>query len=621
MDELDFALIREVRGCAAEPSHRHIGERRDRPRASGFEALAHVLIAVAVPLMQLPDLDPMTPFSEGTGQVGDDGQNARSRLLAARHDVRDPHGRYSTLPARSRSGALPTSFRMLRPQPTEDEAAPNVNPPGSVTVVVPAYDVHAAIAPIVRDLGVAAYALRTRAIELDVLILDGGGHEEAAIRSAKQVGLRLSVVRGPLSGPGEAYARGLIQVASEGRSDLVATLDANGRHDPTEIPRLIDHLVQQNVHVVIGSRWTAGSGTPGMSLSRWLLGRLANLAFRFVASARGITDGTTSFRVARTEIVPSLNLAAAPADTYSVHTRFVANAIAYGFRVGEAPIIYRPPIAGAGGLGLRDVGEFASHLLALRRDVRRVRHHRLSPAGRDFPIEHFGAQDDLERLGASKHFFDWVLDEFQPHLRGRVLEVGAGAGTITRRLLERYPDLTVVALEPAENMFVDLEAYAALEPRATARRSTLAEYLPDPSVPFDAVIYLNVLEHIADDGAEIRMAADSLRSGGALLVFGPAHEMLYSELDHKAGHYRRYSTSTLRRLVEQAGLHVATVRYFDPLGVLPYLVAYRWLRRPAISGSTVWGYDRMIVPISRLSERLLPRPRIGKNILLVGVKD
>jgi SAM-dependent methyltransferase len=495
-----------------------------------------------------------------------------------------------------------------------------VKPPATATVVMPAYDVLPAIEPIVRDIGVAAYALRARGIRLDLLLMDGGGHRDVAERTAAAVGLDVTVLPGPAEGPGPAYAAAFERIAREGGADLVVTLDANGRHDPTQIPGMIDRLVEADLHVVIGSRWTAGSGTPGLTFPRWLLGRLANLAFRVATSARGITDGTTSFRVARTEILPSLRLDEGPTQTYSVHTRFVANAIARGYRVGEAPIIYRPPIAGTGGLGAGDVGEFVSHLLGLRAEVRDIRRQRLSPTGRDFPIEHFRAEDDLECLAASKHFFDWVLDEFAPYLRGRVLEVGAGSGTITRRLIDRYPALSIVAIEPAENMFVGLDAFAAMEPRAAAHRTTLKEYLPHDPDPFDAVLYVNVLEHIADDAGELRLASQALRPGGALLVFGPAHEALYSELDHKAGHYRRYSTSGLRLLAREAGFDAVTTRYFDPIGALPYLAVYRWARRPAISGSTVWGYDRMIVPVSRLLERLVPRPPLGKNVLFVGLK-
>jgi hypothetical protein len=170
-----------------------------------------------------------------------------------------------------------------------------------------------------------------------------------------------------------------------------------------------------------------------------------------------------------------------------------------------------------------------------------------------------------------------VLDEFDPYLRGRLLEVGAGLGTITRKLVDRYPELSIVALEPAENVFADLESYAALTPRVTARRQTLAEY-------------------------------------------GPDLEWLYSELDYRAGHYRRYSLRRLRALASAAGLEVASGRYFDVLGVLPYLVVYRWSRHADIAGSTLWGYDRVVVPLSRLVQRAVRHPPLGKNVILVAVK-
>jgi SAM-dependent methyltransferase len=493
--------------------------------------------------------------------------------------------------------------------------------PETATVVLPAYGVEGAIETLVRDLAVAAYALRARGVALDVLLLDGGNHSEAARRVAVELGLTLTSVPGPTSGPGEAFLEGLRRTSEAGSADLVVTMDANGRHDPTQIPSLIDLLIERNAHVVIGSRWTRGSGTPGLSFSRWFLGRTANLMFRWVTGSPRIGDATTSFRVARTEIIRDLGLGGTPVNPYSVHTTFVAKAIAQGYRVAEAPITYREPVAGGGGLTFRDVGEFASHLTALRQEMRVLRQRRLAPPGRVFNVDHFAAEDDLECLAASKHFFDWVLEEFEPYLRGNVLEVGAGTGTITRKLVERHSDVSIVALEPAENLFVSLDAYAALTERVTAEKGTLDGYDAPQRGAFDAVLYVNVLEHIADDEREIKLAADELRPGGAFLMFGPGLEALYSELDHKAGHYRRYSLRPFRRIVEGAGLNIVVLRYFDVLGVLPYLVVYRWLHRTEISGSTMWGYDRLIVPLSRLIQRILRNPPAGKNVILVAIKD
>ena len=495
-----------------------------------------------------------------------------------------------------------------------------MKPPRTATVVLPAYGVEDAIGAVVRDLAVASYALRARGIDLDVLLLDGGGHTEVASKIATELGLALTAVPGPESGPGEAFLEGLRRVGETGNADLVVTLDANGRHDPTQIPSLIDHLIRRNSHVVIGSRWTRGSGTPGLSFGRWFLGRTANLTFRLVTRSPKIGDATTSFRVARADIIASLDLTQMPIDTYGVHTTFVAKAIGLGYRVGEAPIIYREPKAGGGGLTFKDVGEFASHLFALREETRRLRERRLSPAGRAFHVDHFGAEDDLECLAASKYFFEWVLEEFEPYLRGHVLEVGAGTGTITRKLVERAPDVSVVSLEPADNLFATLDAYAALTDRVTARKGTLADLGAKLAGLFDAVLYVNVLEHIADDEREVQLAADALKPGGALLVFGPALEALYSPLDHKAGHYRRYSLAHLRKIVEEADLRVVSLRYFDVLGLLPYLVVYRWLHRTEISSSTMWGYDRLVVPISRQIQQILRQPPAGKNVILVAVK-
>jgi SAM-dependent methyltransferase len=494
--------------------------------------------------------------------------------------------------------------------------------PESATVVLAAYGVPEAIGLVVRDLAVAAYALRARSIELDVLLVDGRGDgtAEHAAGIASELGLGVTTIPGPPSSPGAAYLAGFRRVVAQARTDLVVTLDDNGRHDGAQIPRLIDQLIEDDLHVVIGSRWARGSGTPGLSPRRWLLGKLANLAFRSLTGTRDIADATTSFRVARIEVVRDFDLREIPVSSHSVQTAFVAMAVARGYRVGEGPILYRPPAAGNGGLRGWDVAGFAAHLLALRRQVDHTRQRRLSPAGRSFTDEHFGAAQDLERLGTAKHFFDWVLGEFDPYLRGRILEVGAGLGTITRNLLDRYADIAVVCLEPAENLFDDLASYAALTPRVVALRQTLADYEIRPDQRFDAVMYLNVLEHIADDAAELRLAATALRPGGAVLVFGPALEWLYSELDYKAGHYRRYSVRRLRGLAEAAGLEVVSARYFDVLGVLPYLVVYRLLRQQDITGSTMWAYDRVAVPLSRSIQRLLPDPPLGKNVVLVARK-
>ena len=58
---------------------------------------------------------------------------------------------------------------------------------------------------------------------------------------------------------------------------------------------------------------------------------------------------------------------------------------------------------------------------------------------------------------------------------------------------------------------------------------------------FDTVLYIDVLEHISDDGSEVARASQLLRPGGYVVALSPAHQMLFTPFDAAIGHYRRYS--------------------------------------------------------------------------------
>jgi hypothetical protein len=149
-------------------------------------------------------------------------------------------------------------------------------------------------------------------------------------------------------------------------------------------------------------------------------GRAASLAFRVLSGASSIMDATTSFRVARLEVVREFIRSldgdgdGGRLDGYTVQTSFVAFSVVRGYLVVEGPIIYRFVPGDREHVRPREVRAFASHLLALRRRSRGVRQRRLSLEGRSFTSDHFGAASDLERLGTATRFFDWVLDEFDP---------------------------------------------------------------------------------------------------------------------------------------------------------------------------------------------------------------
>lgn len=132
---------------------------------------------------------------------------------------------------------------------------------------------------------------------------------------------------------------------------------------------------------------------------------------------------------------------------------------------------------------------------------------------------------------------------------------------------------------------------------------------------FDTILYIDVLEHIEDDRAELARSARRLKPGGHLIVLSPAHQFLFSPFDAAIGHYRRYSRASLLAAAPK-GLPVARAFYLDSLGMALSLANRALLRAeyPTLAQIRLW--DRAIIPVSRLVDPLF-RYALGKTVIAV----
>jgi SAM-dependent methyltransferase len=223
---------------------------------------------------------------------------------------------------------------------------------------------------------------------------------------------------------------------------------------------------------------------------------------------------------------------------------------------------------------------------------------------------------DLEAMSFAPNYHHWILDEFIPYIGAEIAEVGSGTGNFSELLLGTAQVRHLTALEPSANMFEKLQQRLAGNPKAKTENAFFGSqgYLEC----FDTVLYVNVLEHIENDAEELRYARDSLKAGGYLCVFVPALRYLYSELDKKVGHFRRYHKQPLADLISASGFELITIKYFDLAGILPWYIAFVLLKG-STSSANVSLYDTLVVPMMRRIERRLTPP-IGKNLLVVGRK-
>lgn len=218
---------------------------------------------------------------------------------------------------------------------------------------------------------------------------------------------------------------------------------------------------------------------------------------------------------------------------------------------------------------------------------------------------------ELEIFAHANNWKNYVRSQIEAYLTGSVLEVGAGIGSNTLAHLPG-PNKRWVCLEPDSQLAACIRSNPALT-SCQVIVGTIAD-LP-AAERFDAVLYMDVLEHIADDAAELRRSAEHLTPGGRIIVVAPAHRWLFTPFDRAIGHYRRYNATTLRNAGPQ-DMTLERLRYLDAVGMCASLGNRLFLSSPAPTIGQIKAWDRFFVPLSRRIDSVLAY-KIGRSVVAV----
>lgn len=224
---------------------------------------------------------------------------------------------------------------------------------------------------------------------------------------------------------------------------------------------------------------------------------------------------------------------------------------------------------------------------------------------------------DLDVMEIASNYNNWILDIFSPYISNQyAIEVGAGVGTMSKLIATRFEKIT--SIEPDKTNYDILTEKISQFDHAQSFHGFLDDAVNVIKTPADAIFYINVLEHIEDEVQELNKARTLLKKEGHFCIFVPAIERLYGDIDKQVGHYRRYSSKRLKSIFrDQLDMNIIKMGYFDFMGVIPWYILSCVLKLSGQNPKTVKLYDKVVVPIMKQIEKVIPMP-IGKNLYLIA---
>ncbi|MFA6107702.1 MAG: glycosyltransferase [Candidatus Latescibacterota bacterium] len=412
---------------------------------------------------------------------------------------------------------------------------------------------------------------------------------QVAARHPEQVRLHHHVVN---QGKGAAVRTALAQATGT----ICLIQDADLEYDPREYAALIRPILDGDADVVYGSRFAPAERRRVLhywhSLGNRLLTGLSNLF-----TDLDLTDMETCYKAAKTSILRSIPIRS---NRFNLEPELTAKFAKRGCRIYEVPISYRGRSYEEGKkITWRDGIQALWTILrySLVDDAYDERYGRTA----------------LQRLTQTHRYHRWVADAIKPFLGDRVLEIGAGIGSLTQKVLPRVRYLATDA-EPfqLEYLASRFAGYPGLEVRRL--ELTEPEALASLAGAFDPVLCLNLFEQLDDDLAALRALATTLRPGGIAVLMVPQGPWLFGPLDRAIGHRRRYATRDLATLAKAAGFTVTRLRGFNRIGTVPWLLNGRLLRRARLGRVQLKLFDSLVWLWRRI-DRLLPWP--GLSLLAV----
>ncbi|HHN47191.1 MAG TPA: methyltransferase domain-containing protein, partial [Planctomycetes bacterium] len=371
-------------------------------------------------------------------------------------------------------------------------------------------------------------------------------------------------------------------------------------YNPGNYPELLKPMLDGSADVVYGSRFAGGRARRVLFFHHHVANRILTTLSN-VTTNLNLTDMETGCKVIRGDYFRAVPL---QSDGFGFEPEFTAKIARMGLRVYEVPVDYHGRTYAAG----KKIN-WLDGIVALYTIFR----YWLFPGLKGMPP----GMQALFAMRSATRYNRRLYERIRPFLGERVFEAGAGLGALTE-YLQAQPKVLAADADPAcaewlKNAFrnspnVETVLCDVADAEACAKLA---------SQGWDTVVCVNVLEHIDDDDAALKVFHSMLEPGGRLVLLVPCGRWLFGEMDRAFGHRRRYERGDIASKMAAAGFAVERVFGHNRLASIPWFVNGRVFRRSSLPWMQAKICD-LSVPLLRMVDPYLPLPPL--SLAAVGRK-